>query len=151
MARIYNGKKGKSGSSKPHTEALPEWSLTDVKQIKALVVELSEKGHSTAVIGTILRDQHAVPDVRKVCGMKITQILSESGKSLETPEDLMNMLHKVLSLIDHLENNRKDLHNSRQLELTEAKIRRLVRYYKTKGKLPTDWKYDRKQVRLMVS
>ena len=151
MARIHNGRKGRSGSTKPHSEALPKWAFTDAKKIKSLVLELSEKGHSTAVIGTILRDQHAVPDVRKACGMRINQILSEKGKAAETPEDLMNLLQKVLSLVNHLEINRKDLHNSRQLELTEAKIRRLVKYYKSKGKLPEDWKYDRKQVRLMVA
>ena len=151
MARIHNGRKGRSGSTKPHSEALPKWALTDAKKIKSLVIELSEKGHSTAVIGTILRDQHAVPDVRKACGMRINQILSEKGKAAETPEDIMNLLQKVLSLVNHLEINRKDLHNSRQLELTEAKIRRLVKYYKSKGKLAEDWKYDRKQVRLMVA
>ena len=151
MARIHNGRKGKSGSKKPHNQELPEWSLKDAKEIKSLVLELSEKGHSTAVIGTILRDQHAVPDVRKACGMRINQILSENGKAVEIPEDLMNLLQKVLSLVDHLESNRKDIHNSRQLELTEAKIRRLVRYYKNKGALSSDWKYERKQVRLMVA
>ena len=83
--------------------------------------------------------------------MRINQILSEKGKSAKIPEDLMNLLHKVLSLVDHLESNRKDLHNSRQLELTESKIRRLVKYYKSKNTLDADWKYDRKQVRLMVS
>jgi small subunit ribosomal protein S15 len=151
MARIHNGRKGRSGSTKPHTEDLPEWSMKDAKKIKSLVMELSEMGHSTAMIGTILRDQHAVPDVRKVCGMRINQILSEKGKSAKIPEDLMNLLHKVLSLVDHLESNRKDLHNSRQLELTESKIRRLVKYYKSKNALDADWKYDRTQVRLMVA
>ncbi|MBJ99520.1 MAG: 30S ribosomal protein S15 [Euryarchaeota archaeon] len=151
MARIHNGRKGKSGSKKPHNQELPEWSLKDAKKIKSLIIELSENGHSTAVIGTILRDQHAVPDVRKACGMRINQVLSEKGKNAEIPEDLMNLLQKVLSLVDHLDSNRKDLHNSRQLELTESKIRRLVKYYKSKDKLPSDWKYDRKQVRLMVA
>ena len=83
--------------------------------------------------------------------MGINQILSEKGKAAEIPEDLMNLLQKVLSLVDHLESNRKDLHNSRQLELTEAKIRRLVKYYKTNRLLSSDWKYERKQVRLMVA
>tara|TARA_B100001123_G_C14803761_1_gene825553 strand:- start:232 stop:687 length:456 start_codon:yes stop_codon:yes gene_type:complete len=151
MARIHNGRKGRSGSTKPHTEELPKWALKDAKKIKSLVLELSEMGHSTAMIGTILRDQHAVPDVRKACGMRINQILSKEGKSAKIPEDLMNLLRKVLSLVDHLESNRKDLHNSRQLELTEAKIRRLVRYYVSKNILDSDWKYDRSQVRLMVA
>ena len=151
MARIHNGRKGRSGSSKPHNSELPEWALKDSKKVKSLILELSEKGHSTALIGTILRDQHAVPDVRKVCGMRINQILAENDKAAEIPEDLMNLLQKALTLVDHLEVNRKDLHNSRQLELTEAKIRRMVKYYISEKKLPSGWKYDRKQVRLIVA
>jgi small subunit ribosomal protein S15 len=53
-------------------------------------------------------------------------------------------------LIDHLESNRKDRHNSRQLELTESKIRRLSRYYKGRGQLDAEWAYKRDQLRLMV-
>ena len=41
MARIHNGRKGKSGSKKPHNQELPEWSLKDAKEIKSLVLELS--------------------------------------------------------------------------------------------------------------
>ncbi|RAH16601.1 MAG: 30S ribosomal protein S15 [Methanobacteriota archaeon] len=151
MARIHNGKKGKSGSTKPHNADIPEWSLKDPEKVKTLILELSEKGYSTAVIGTILRDQHAVPDVRKVCGKRINQILQENNKAAEIPEDLMNLLQRALALVDHLESNRKDLHNSRQLQLTESKIRRIARYYISEGKLSSDWKYDRKQVRLMVA
>ena len=51
MARIHNGRKGKSGSKKPHNQELPEWSLKDAKEIKSLVLELSEKGHSIVVFG----------------------------------------------------------------------------------------------------
>lgn len=151
MARIHNGRKGKSGSSKPHKAELPEWSLKDAEKVKSLILQLADEGHSTALIGTILRDQHAVPDVRKVCGMRINQILIDNNKAADIPEDLMNLLQKALALVDHMENNRKDLHNSRQLELTEAKIRRIARYYISEGKLSSDWKYDRKQVRLMVA
>jgi small subunit ribosomal protein S15 len=46
--------------------------------------------------------------------------------------------------------NHKDLHNKRALELTEAKIRRLAKYYINEGKLESDWKYKRDQLRLMV-
>ena len=37
---------------------------------------------------------------------------------------------KALGLRKHLGDNKKDLHNKRQLNLTESKIRRLVRYYR---------------------
>ncbi|HIG20539.1 MAG TPA: 30S ribosomal protein S15, partial [Candidatus Poseidoniales archaeon] len=51
---------------------------------------------------------------------------------------------------DHLDNNRKDLHNNRQLNLVESKIRRSARYFKSNGKLDADWNYKRDQLRLMV-
>ncbi|HEX2014524.1 MAG TPA: 30S ribosomal protein S15 [Nitrososphaera sp.] len=34
-----------------------------------------------------------------------------------------------------------DHRNVRSLELVEAKIHRLSKYYKRKGKLPQNWKY----------
>ena len=62
----------------------------------------------------------------------------------------MSLMRRALRLIDHLDGNRKDLHNGRQLELTESKIRRLSRYYKNENKLDSDWIYKRDQLRLMV-
>ena len=63
---------------------------------------------------------------------------------------MMNLMRRALSLIDHLAGNRKDLHNRRQLDLCESKIRRLARYYKSKGQLDENWAYKRDQLRLMV-
>ena len=59
MARMYAKRKGKSGSTKPHNESLPEWANTDAKAVTELILELGKAGHSSASIGTILRDQHA--------------------------------------------------------------------------------------------
>jgi len=151
MARIHTRTRGSSGSTKPLTAETPEWSLTDKKEIESLILELADAGNSTAMIGTILRDQHAVPDVRKVTGLRINAILAKNDRTAEIPEDLMNLLRRVVSLIEHLEGNRKDLHNGRQLELTEAKIRRLARYYRGKGVLEADWKYERDKIKLVVA
>jgi len=41
----------------------------------------------------------------------------------------------------HLERNRKDFHNKRSLQLSEAKIYALTRYYKKRGMLPQDWRH----------
>ena len=62
MARMYKSRKGKSGSSKPYVTQAPEWSNSNSDDVEKLVVELGKSGHSTAQIGTILRDQHAVPN-----------------------------------------------------------------------------------------
>jgi len=57
------------------------------------------------------------------------------------PEDFEILLKKAASLRVHLERNKKDLHNKRALQLVEAKIHKLSRYYKNKGILSPDWKY----------
>ena len=152
MARMYARRKGKSGSTKPHNETPPEWSNTDSKEITNLIIELGKAGHTTAQIGTILRDQHAVPDVRSALGGKrIGAILAENDIGGTYPEDMMNLMRKAVAIIEHMgSGNHKDLHNKRALELTEAKIRRLAKYYINEGKLPSDWKYKRDQLRLMV-
>ena len=152
MARMYARRKGSSGSTKPHNETLPEWSNTDSKEVTNLIIELGKAGHTTAQIGTILRDQHAVPDVRSVLGGKrIGAVLAENGIGGKYPEDMMNLMRKAVAILEHMgSGNHKDLHNKRALELTEAKIRRLASYYINEGKLESDWKYKREQLRLMV-
>ena len=150
MARMHSPGRGKSGSTKPLVDKAPEWSNTDAKEVTELILSLAAEGHSTAAIGTILRDQHAVPDARLVVGKRIGQILTENEIIPRYPEDMMSLMRRALRLIDHLESNRKDRHNSRQLELTESKIRRLARYYQGRGQLDTTWAYKRDQLRLMV-
>ena len=151
MARMYSSNKGKSGSSKPFVTTAPEWSNSDAKEVTSLILELGNAGKTSAEIGTILRDQHAIPDVRLVLdGKRISAVLIENGIGGAYPEDMMNLMRKAVSLINHLSSNRKDHHNNRALHLTEAKIRRMARYYQSEGRLDSDWKYKRDQLRLMV-
>ena len=150
MARMHSPGRGKSGSTKPLVDKAPEWSNTDAKEVTELILSLAAEGHNPTTIGTILRDQHAVPDVRLVLGKRLGQVLAENEITPKYPEDLMSLMRRALRLIDHLESNRKDRHNSRQLELTESKIRRLSRYYKGRGQLDTEWPYKRDELRLMV-
>jgi len=147
---MHSPGRGKSGSTKPLVDKAPEWSNTDAKEVTELILSLAAEGHTSAAIGTILRDQHAVPDARLVVGKRIGQILTENEIIPKYPEDMMSLMRRALRLIDHLESNRKDRHNSRQLELTESKIRRLSRYYQGRGQLDTEWAYKRDQLRLMV-
>ena len=152
MARMYAKRKGKSGSTKLHNDSAPEWSNTDAAAVTAPIVALGKAGHSSASIGTILRDQHAVPDVRTVLdGKRISAVLSENDIGGTYPEDMMNLMRKAVGIIEHIgSGNHKDIHNKRSLELTEAKIRRLAKYYIGEGRLTSDWKYKRDQLRLMV-
>ncbi|MEJ6563231.1 MAG: 30S ribosomal protein S15 [Euryarchaeota archaeon] len=151
MARMYKSRKGKSGSSKPFVSEAPEWSNTDAKAVTELILDLGKAGKSSADIGTILRDQHAVPDVRLVLGKRIGAVLAENDIGGTYPEDMMNLMRQAVGIINHVASgNHKDLHNQRSLEITEAKIRRLANYYKSEGRLPSDWRYKREELRLMV-
>lgn len=150
MSRMHSKGKGSSGSSKPHSQAPPEWSNSDKKEIEELISQLSDEGHTNATIGTILRDMHGVPDVRLVTGERISQTLNRLGKKSGLPEDLMSLMRRALRLIDHISQNSKDIHNRRQLELCESKIRRLSRYYRENNQIDSDWTYKRDQLRLMV-
>ena len=54
----------------------------------------------------------------------------------------MALIKKSVLLIKHLESNKKDYSSKRGLQLTNSKIRRLVKHYKATKKLPQDWSYD---------
>ncbi len=150
MARMHSRKKGKSSSSRPIHVKTPEWVTAQPDEVKEMVLELGREGTSTSQIGIKLRDVHGVPSVKLITGMKIGAILEEGGLTRKLPEDLENLIKKVNRLYAHLQFNPKDLHNRRGLELTEAKIRRMARYYIGAKRLPTDWKYRRADARLMV-
>ena len=150
MARMHSKGKGTSGSSKPNNNTAPSWSESDKETVEELILKYANEGHSSAKIGSLLRDMHAVPDVRLVMGERISQTLSRNNLDSTYPEDMMNLMRKALSLIDHLSSNKKDLHNRRQLELCESRLRRLAKYYVGTGRISSTWTYKRDQLRLMV-
>ena len=128
----------------------PEWVPLSPTEVEMKVVELAKEGHTSSMIGMILRDQYGVPSVKLATGKSITTILKENDLAPKLPEDLMSLIRKAVNLAEHLENNPKDLHNRRQLNLIEAKIRRLVKYYRRTGVLPEDWKYTLSKAKLLV-
>ncbi|MDP7002858.1 MAG: 30S ribosomal protein S15 [Candidatus Thalassarchaeaceae archaeon] len=147
---MHSKGKGRSGSSRPHSDSPPEWSNSQKEEVEEIISQLSKEGNSSAMIGMILRDKHGVPDARLVTGERISKTISRLNEGSNYPEDLMSLMRRALRLIDHLSQNGKDLHNSRQLELCESKIRRLSKYYKRTKQLDSDWTYKRDQLRLMV-
>lgn len=150
MARMYARKKGKSASTRPYRTEKPSWVVMPPAEIEELVAKLYNEGMTTAMIGERLRDQYGVPSVKLVTGKRITKILEEKGITFKIPEDLTNLMKRAVHLYDVLQTNRKDLHNRRNFQLIDAKIRRLVRYYKRVGKLPFDWQYSISTAKLMV-
>ncbi|MBM3309645.1 MAG: 30S ribosomal protein S15, partial [Candidatus Altiarchaeales archaeon] len=69
---------------------------------------------------------------------------------VEIPEDLQNLIKKAVSLRKHLESHKKDFGNKHGLLLVESKIRRLVRYYTSEGRLPSGWRYEPEKAKLLV-
>jgi len=136
--------KGKSHSTRPVSKRPPSWYKYQPEEVEALVIKLAREGHPPSRIGTILRDQYAIPLVKPLTGKTITQILKEAELAPSIPEDLGNLLRKAARLSAHLEKHKKDLHNKRALQLVEAKIHKLARYYKREGVLPPNWKYEPK-------
>ncbi len=151
MARMHARRRGTSCSVRPQRSEAPEWSNTDKEEIVKIAVELRKKGMSTAEIGLVLRDKHGVPSVRLATGMKVEELLADNGLGSEIPEDLRNLITKALGMRKHLSENKKDVHNKRQLQLTEAKVRRLGKYYVKTGKMPVAWTYKPDTAEFLLS
>ena len=62
----------------------------------------------------------------------------------------MSLIIRNITIRDHFEQNKKDMTAKRGLQLTDSKIRRLVKYYKKNKKLAADWKYDPKRLKLLL-
>ena len=142
MARMHAHTRGKSHSSRPASPSSPSWLKMTSAEVSSLVISLSKEGLSPSEIGLNLRDYHAIPLVKPITGTTITQILSEGDVKKELPEDLEHLVQKAIGLQKHLKNHNTDHRNIRSLELIEAKIHRLSKYYKRTGRLARNWKYS---------
>lgn len=136
---------------RPFRREPPPWSVTDAKEIEKQIIELRKAGKTQAEIGLILRDRYGVPDVKLATGKRIGKILEDAGLSSKIPEDLRGLIEKAITIRKHLAENPKDLHNKRQLQLTESKVRRLVKYYLSTGKLPEGWTYTPESAEILLS
>ena len=150
MARMHTRRKGKSGSKRPMISENPSWVPLNATEIEDLVAKLANEGMTSAKIGLVLRDQYGVPSVKLATGKNITQIMEEKGVASSLPEDLANLMRRAIALNVHLRDNKGDVSNRRGLNMIEAKIRRLERYYKRIGTLPADWKYSLSNAELML-
>jgi len=112
----------------------PEWSDVESDAVEDRIVELAEQGHDPSQIGMKLRDEGVqgtpVPDVKLATGQKVTEILEANNARGDLPEDLRNLMERAIRLRDHVEANGQDHSNRRALQNTEAKVRRLVDYYR---------------------
>lgn len=139
---MHTRRKGTSRSTKPLRKEVPQWIILSPDEIEKKVVELANQGKSSSEIGIIMRDMYGVPDITLSTGKKVVKILEQNNAAPKLPEDFTNLIIKALRLRAHLAENHKDNHNKRALTNTEAKIRRLGKYYRSTGVLPKDWKYS---------
>ena len=141
MARIHAHTRGKSHSVRPTSKNSPPWLTSSPAEISSIVIQLSKEGFTPSTIGTKMRDEYGIPLVKNITDKTITEIRSENGFKDEMPEDLHQLVQKALALQKHLRSHNTDHRNVRSLELIEAKIHRLSKYYKRNEKIPKDWKY----------
>ena len=145
MARRYSRSKGQSGATKP-IKKIPSWMRYKGEEIEKLIIKFAKNGKTASEIGILLRDTYGIHNVKAVTDKKISQILKENKLLKEIPDDLMALIKKFIAVKKHLEKNKQDKTAKRGLQLTDSSIRRLMKYYKNSGKLPKDWKLDRKSV-----
>ena len=108
--------------SAPTGKSAPSWSNTDAKAITKVILDLRKEGASSSKIGLVLRDRYGVPDVKLALGKRIGDILKENKVASEIPEDLRDLMIKAIGLRKHLsDENKKDLHNKRQMNLAESR------------------------------
>jgi small subunit ribosomal protein S15 len=133
--------KGKSHSMRPVSRRPPSWCKYQPEEVESFIIKLAKEGHSLSSIGTILRDQYAIPLVKPITGKSISDTLKAANLAPNMPEDLSNLMKKAQSLAVHMDKNKKDLHNKRNMQIIEAQIHKLSRYYKREGVIAKNWKY----------
>ena|SRR3989338_8221428 len=144
---MHSRKHGKHGSHKPPKKK-QAWVAYEKEEIEKLAAKLAKEGNSSAIIGTILRDQYGIPDVRAY-GLRIGKIAEKEAKK-ELTEDMYNLMVKAVNLHRHMSTNKGDANTKHGLELLESKIRRLGKYYARKGRLQKGWKYNIEAAKLLV-
>ncbi len=151
MAKMHSRKGGSSRSRPPMVTKAPEWSDVSKEELEKTIMKLHETGMSPSRIGLTLRDQYGVPNVKLVMGKSITAFLRDNNALADIPEDLTNLMRKALHVRKHIKANKRDVHNKRALQLTENKIRRLVKYYHDSGRLAPEWNYSPETAEILIS
>ena len=141
MTRIHSHRRGKAHSTRPTSTQVPGWLTYSQDEISTLIVKLAKDGSSPSRIGVKLRDEYNIPLVKPILGKGIVEVLTENSMKPTLPEELDRLLSRSRELQSHLNNHKGDRKNVRSLELVEAKIHRMSKYYKKTGILSPTWKY----------
>jgi small subunit ribosomal protein S15 len=150
MARMHSRKKGKAKSRKPLDSNKAIWEKYSAKEVTQLVEKLGKQEKTSSQIGIELRDTYGIPDIKLITKKSITKILSEKKLSPKLPEDMIFLIKKSIKIMEHLSSNKHDQPSVRGLTLTESKIKRLAKYYKSKGTLSKDWRFSKTNAKLLI-
>lgn len=141
MARIHSHRHGKSHQTRPPNKSNPGWVTTSPEEARTVALKLAKEGVSPSKIGLTLRDDYGVPLIKPLAGKSLGRILSEGKAAPKLPQDLQDLIERAQRVQKHLGDHKSDRKNVHSLELVEAKIYRLSKYYKERGILPADFKY----------
>jgi len=141
MARIHSHRHGKSHQTRPPSSSIPNWVTTTPEEAKTLALKLAKDGVPPSRIGQTLRDDYGVPLLKPLVGKSLGKVLAEGKAAPKVPQDLQDLIERAQRVQKHLQAHKSDRKNVHSLELVEAKIYRLSKYYKAKGILPSDFKY----------
>ncbi|MDA4124249.1 MAG: 30S ribosomal protein S15 [Thaumarchaeota archaeon] len=141
MARIHSHRHGKSHQTRPTSKVAPSWVATSPEEVKAIILKLAKEGVPPSKIGLALRDDYGVPLAKQLLGKSIGEVLVEGKAAPKMPQDLQDLIDRAHRVQKHLGVHKSDRENVHSLELVEAKIYRLSKFYRGKGILPQDFKY----------
>merc|ERR1711862_344289 len=142
---------GISGSALPFRRKAPAWATMAPANVQEMIVKNAKKGLTPSQIGVLMRDVYGIPQVRFLTGKKILRILKKRGCAPSIPEDMYHLIKKAVSMMKHLQKNRKDIDCKFRLLCTESRIHRLTRYYKRTGQVAPTWKYESGKASALVS
>lgn len=136
---MHSKGKGISGSTTPYVRESPEWLDANIDEIESKIVAYAKKGLTLSEIGTILRDEYQIGNMKFFSGRKLLMVLIKNNLAPQIPEDLSALVKKAVNIRKHLESNRQDIDSKYRLILVESRISRLSRYYKTKKIVSANW------------
>ncbi|HLF54064.1 MAG TPA: hypothetical protein VI544_02700, partial [Candidatus Nanoarchaeia archaeon] len=99
-----------------------DWIKTKPADLEKIIVELYNKGESTAKIGLILRDKYGIPKA-KLLGKSISKILTNAKIPLRSEKEVVQK--KIDALKAHLEKNKHDQPTKKKLEKELWAIKRV--------------------------
>ena len=86
---------GISATALPYLRKVPTHVTMTPSEVIEIIVKYAKKGLTESQIGTLLRDEYGIPQVRFLTGRKLHRILKKKGCAPKIPEDLFYLIKKV--------------------------------------------------------